>query len=482
MEDKPKTYKSFKVSAALFAIVLLCLQFYILIAKDVTALGSDEWNWLPLVRDGFEGEFSFKDYWKAHGGHRVFGYKILLTLNAMFLGLDLRYFQFGGVLLWTLGASVGAFLLNKKLSFGHGFFAIFAALMIITTMISPHAWVNSDYSLIAWRFGNILGFMLIFMFVDRLIYTNNHRKNFLWFSTLLLIYTLIFGRGWGQAMLISTLFFLVIAALTYLKLKDFQKLRWISASIAVGLVVLFIYNLGPEELVAKAKEPISVKGFYNFTTALMGNTLGFDFVGRKNFAIRDTVRLLGVFSISIYAVACFLYLRSSLYKKTVFPLLIMCFSTVAILAAYFGRGLAIGENAAFYPRWIGESCLGLAGALAILFHARHEATNQLNSTPVKSLVNSVLCLTCGFILTTHLIAIKGNIESIKFVHKYDERSLENLFSIPADELNAPKTEAAKKFCKRKIRCRYRPILDEHNLIPGNERYRPDPDVDSTATP
>ena len=99
MEDKPKTYKSFKVSAALFAIVLLCLQFYILMAKDVTALGSDEWNWLPLVRDGFEGEFSFKDYWKAHGGHRVFGYKILLTLNAMFLGLDLRFFQFGGVLL-----------------------------------------------------------------------------------------------------------------------------------------------------------------------------------------------------------------------------------------------------------------------------------------------------------------------------------------------------------------------------------------------
>lgn len=479
LEDKPKTHKSFTISAALFAITLLCIQFYILIVKDVTALGSDEWHWIPIVQDSFEGEFSFQDYWKAHGGHRVFGYKILFTLNAMFLGLDLRYFQFGGVLLWTLGASIGAFWLNKKLSFGHGFFAIFAALMIITTMISPHAWVNSDYSLIAWRFGNILGFMLIFIFVDRLIYTDNHKKNFLCLSALLFIYTTVFGRGWGQAMLFSTLFFLTITALTYLKLKNFQKVRWISASITVGILLLYIYNLGPEQLAAKAREPISVKGFYKFTTGMMGNTLGFDFVGRRNFENRDSVRLLGLFSISVYATACFLYLRSSLYKKTIFPLLIMCFSTVAILAAYLGRGLSIGESAAYFPRWVGESCLGLAGAVAILFHARHEGANLMTSTSVKTMLNSALCLTCGLILTTHIIAIKNNFRTIEIVQKYDERKLKDLYSIPDIELESPKTEAAKTLCRRKIRCRFRPFLDQHNLIPGNERYRPAIDVART---
>ena len=214
----------------------------------------------------------------------------------------------------------------------------------------------------------------------------------------------------------------------------------------------------------------------------MGNTLGFDFVGRKNVANRGVVQLLGLFSISIYALACFLYVKNRLYAKTIFPILIMCFSTVAILATYYGRGMAAGENAAYYPRWVGETCLGLAGALAILFHARQEGSARLTSTSVKVVWNSTLCLTCGFILATHVIAIKNNFRTIKVVQKYDERHLKNLFSIPADELNAPKTEAAKKFCKRKIRCRYRPILDEHNLIPGNERYRPDPDVDSTATP
>ena len=146
---------------------------------------------------------------------------------------------------------------------------------------------------------------------------------------------------------------------------------------------------------------------------MMGNTLGFDFVGRRNFENRDSVRLLGLFSISVYATACFLYLRSSLYKKTIFPLLIMCFSTVAILAAYLGRGLSIGESAAYFPRWVGESCLGLAGAVAILFHARHEGANLMTSTSVKTMLNSALCLTCGLILTTHIIAIKNILEPLR---------------------------------------------------------------------
>ena len=237
-----------------------------------------------------------------------------------------------------------------------------------------------------------------------------------------------------------------------------------------------------QPLVAPAKEPISISGFYNFTTGLMGNTLGYEFVGRKNFQYRDLIRSLGVFSIVIYAIACLFYIKTSLFKKTTFPLLIMCFSTVAIIAAYFGRGLAIGESAAYYPRWVAESCLGLAGAIAILFHARHEAAKMLTSGKTILVVNSTLSLACGFIFVTHAFAINSNITSVKSIHRYDERNLKNLFSIPADELNAPKTEADKKFCKRKIRCRFRPILDEHNLIPGNERYRPEPDVDSTATP
>jgi len=256
MDVSLKPIRTFKFSATLIALILLCLQFYILFSKDVTALGSDEWHWLPLISDGFDGNFKFQDYWKAHGGHRVFGYKILITLNALFLGLDLRYFQYAGVLLWTLGALVAAYWLNKKLSFGNRFIAVFAAIMIISTLISPHAWLNSDYSLIAWRFGNILGFMLIFICVDKLIYENDHRRNLLYFTLLLFLYTLIFGRGWGQVMLFSSLFFLTIATITFLKMKNFNKATWLSVAIAIGVFVIIIYNSGSQNFVATAEETI----------------------------------------------------------------------------------------------------------------------------------------------------------------------------------------------------------------------------------
>ena len=482
MDVKPTPNNTFKISAILVVLILLGLQIYILFGKDVTSIGSDEWNWIPLVRDAYAGEFDFQNYWKAHGGHRVFGYKVLFTLNALFLGLDLRYFQYGGVLLWTLGALVGAFWLNKKLSFGRGFFPIFAAIMIVTTLISPHAWVNSDYSLISWRLGNILGFMLIFIFVDKLIYEDGYRKNLIWFTLLVFIYTLFFGRGWGQAMLYSSIFFLSLATLTFLKLKIYRKVKWLTAAISVGIITLLIYNSGSQPLVAPAKEPISISGFYNFTTGLMGNTLGYEFVGRQNFQYRDLIRSLGVFSIMIYAIACLFYIKTSLFKKTTFPLLIMCFSTVAIIAAYFGRGLAIGESAAYYPRWVAESCLGLAGAIAILFHARHEAAKMLTSGKTILVVNSTLSLACGFIFVTHTFAINSNITSVKSIHRYDERSLKGLYSIPENELKSPQTPAAKKTCSRKIRCKFRPFLDQHNLVPGRDRYRPKPDADKTQSP
>ena len=472
MQNHQKPKRSFKIFAILIAITLLGLQFYVLMLKDITALGSDEWNWLPLVRDGFKGEFSFKDYWDAHGGHRVFGYKTLLTLNAMFLGLDLRYFQYGGVILWTIGALIASFWLNKKLEFGHVAFTICAALMIVTTLISPHAWTNSEYSVIAWRFGNILGFMLIFIVSDKLIYEKEGRKNFIRFSLLVFIYTLIFGRGWGQAMLYSALFFLIIGAIVQFKLKDFRKLRWLAAAIFVGFFAIFIYNLGGENLVAKAKEPISLRGFYNFTTGLMGNTLGFDFIGRKNFESRSVIQLLGLFSISIYAIACLLYLRSGLYKKTAFPLMIMAFSTVAILAAYYGRGLSIGEKAAYYPRWVGESCLGLAGALAILFHARYDFMQRINSKNLKTLSSAVLLILSGGIFYTHGFAVKESIRTAVYVHKFDENLLEATFSKPLDVFVMDKSLRSKSLCRTPKRCELRQILDEHDLIPGSDRYRP----------
>lgn len=461
----------FKVSAIIIATILLCLQFYILSLKDITALGSDEWKWLSLVKDSLEGEFDFWKYWDSHQTHRVLGYKMLFTLNAMFLGLDVRYFQYGGVFLWTTGALIASFWLNKKLEFGHVAFSICASILIITTLISPHAWVNSDYSVIAWRFGNILGFMLIFILSDKLIYENKGRKHLIWFSLLVLVYTLIFGRGWGQAMLYSAIFFLGVGALVQTIRGNFQKLRWISTAIIVGICAIIIYNLGDEIYVAKFDETLSLSGIYNFVTGMMGNTLGFNFVGRTNFENRGIVQLLGLFSISIYALACILYLRIGLYKKTAFPLMIMAFSTVAIIAAYYGRGLAVGEKAAYYPRWVGESCLGLAGALAILFHARYYLAQSLTSNTMKIIASASLLLISSGIFYTHVFAVKETIRTAGFIRKFDERQLEHTFSKPFDDFMADKTLTSKSLCRKSERCVFRQTLDEYALIPGSDRYR-----------
>jgi len=223
-------------------------------------------------------------------------------------------------------------------------------------------------------------------------------------------------------------------------------------------------------------------GLYNYTTGMIGNTLGFDFIGRNNFANRDTIQLLGLFSISIYFIACVLYIITGLYRKTIFPLLIMCFSVVAILATYYGRGLAVGESAAYAPRWVGETCLGLAGAIAILFHARHESDIFFKSPNIRLIVNTGLYVSCGFILMTHVIAIKSNVSLIGNAHKYDERQLKILFSVPTADLNTRETDAAKKLCSRRFRCEFRPFLDEHNLIPGGDRYRLKPDHSNTVKP
>ena len=461
-----------------YAVLTLCvaLQFLILHQIDSVALRTEEWLIIPHVDRAFNGEFDWAGLWKRFGGHRFTGYKLLFILNALYLGLDVRYFQFGGAALWAMACFLVVYHLARKLDFSGGYVPCLAGLAVVATFLSPHAWHLQSQGLTSWRLGNMLGYVIVFILLDRLIYDQPHRTrlmSFLLLAFMIALYTLFFGRGYGQAMLATTAALAGISALIFAVRSKWPDALWLSGVVGVCAVCFVLYRTGgsyhdpsPSPSLLKAIASFNIVELIDHASYLFGNTIVYRVIvpWRSHPESLIIVQLLGYFCMALYLWAFAAFLRGGTYKRTLFPLALMAYSALTAIATYYGRVMTHDLHPGLYHRYMGESGIGLAGAVALLLSYYWRKPPPPAAAPRAIVRQGIVVASTVVLMAFNAVAAHTVYSRVPDVKTYRDETMETLFSNDIEAFRDADL-ARRAGCKNYHRCKWRKIVDKYHLLP-----------------
>lgn len=445
-----------------FIIISCFLSFYVVYINNTT-LKQDQIQWLPFVDSMFKGTFDFINLWQPKGGHRAAGYITIFLINAKYFGLSMRLEGIFGALSWSASSLFCSFLLMKHCDLNKSSLKIRVLFLFIFTFFTINLSAFSTvlgYSVISLRTFNLLLFFMVFFLLEKNLNTNSH-LNLLSLVFLLAFSSLYFGRGWGQAMLVSSslvLFLIAFLDRTCLGKKIFLLMLCLFLSYAY-------FNLlpGMESEKYKTYNSISLQTFYdlvNFSTTLLGRALTFLFIRPETSNGLYLIQAVGMFVIVWYALVTFLFFYQRQYKVSWFPFLLLCFSCICVCFVFLGRSAEFSDSfgyGALWPRHLLEVSFGIPAALSITI-------KSLSILNFSTLTKKLLALVVVLVLTFQVISLYDVVSGAKYIKVFLVKS-QNAYFSDIDSFT-PQTARQARCITIKSCVGSRLIVDKYNLLSG----------------
>jgi hypothetical protein len=433
-------------------------------------------RWVPMIEEMFQGQLDLQDLWRGKGGHRAPAYIATFLTNARYFGLDMQLEQILGALAWIAAAVLVAIGVAPHLEVSRRPVLAALALMLVPLLVVNGQVMNTvlSYSLISLRMFDMTLFLLAFLLLSRSLAGPPAWRKTGMLVLLLGFSSLFFGRGWGQAMLVSTAATLVLYTISCRHhLAGGRLFITVLPLFGAALLCIYLYQLG---LVGAAggnkagvRALLDIHALLSFSTTLVGRTLTFAFIdvaGGKNLI---WIQAVGSLVILAHAAATWLFFSQRQYERSWFPLSLMLFSAGAVLLVYLGRGAGIGWGwqGALYPRHLPECSVGLAGVVAIF-------TSAAGIKPAGKWLTGALAGLCIALTVSQSMAVLKNIRQAPYIKNYWSKRGEAFFG-PLEAFSDPGVVKT-AMCHYEELCRSaRATIDRYGLMPeARAIYSPEP--------
>jgi hypothetical protein len=448
---------SLKVSLLMALLLfLLCLRF--ISSIDLYTLGGDQMRWVELIEKMYQGQFDWPDLWDPHGGHRAPAYKAIFLVNAKFFGLNMQLEQVLGAMAWT-GAAVVA-TIGAARHFGRNATGAASAFVLIAT---PFVIMNGQvfqtvlsYSVISLRMLDMMCFFIIFILLSRNLIREPAYLDSLMLVVLMALFSLFIGRGWGQAMLATVFFVLVVYAT--LNMRDLPKERIVKTLLPPGIgafVFVYVYKIGLDSEVSALSSLLDLQSLVTFVLTVLGRTLTSQHISVEGGENLMTILLVGGFIAAIYALAISLFFVTKQYRQGWFPLCLMVFSMIAVLCVYLGRGVGLGGGwqAGLFPRHLPECSVGLAGALTCIAFAVKQSRYW----------TAAVAVLCVILVASQSVAIEKTVSHSKYMANYADNRAAAFFGPISAFSDRAVVKTAR--CHSEELCVYvRGVVDRYDLM------------------
>ncbi len=408
---------------ALLMILILfgwVTSFFLYASSDIIL--QDQWRFLPMVKNYFEGSFSFNELWIPHNFHLIPAYKTFFLLDAIFFGLNMKLEIFIGLIALLLASIILYHRFSLSLKPHAQPVAIQLSFTLLALVLfSFNQWVYYLYTLLSsGSFTLLLLFFSICCMLDQALVNGVDKINVYSFSVLLFVTILFFAFGSGPAIIVSIILVLLIRALLA---GPFDKPLFLFAALATVssfMAITIYWNL------------LSGTYLHSGLTQWIGNIIinptdSIQFVLLAlSASIIDTNGLLvmgidsdifiaigGLVAI-LYGWSCWLYWRTRMWQRTYFPILLISISWLfigEILIGRYGQGFPLMNATA--PRYAMYFQLGILGCLWIFIYTLFAKREQFKTIRLYYFLWSILIISVVALETQNALIEWGRTPLIK---------------------------------------------------------------------
>ena len=192
---------------------------------------------------------------------------------------------------------------------------------------------------------------------------------------------------------------------------------------------------------AMRAEPLFLPRFFikTFAGAVLGQESINGLLERQSFS-DQTVLLLGLLVMLAYLFAIILYLHARLYRKTLFPMILLLTGGMNHVLVTLSRWIFLKESYALSSRYAGQFMIGILGILLIFglwLREMRDARDTDKKKPALLLCKGILSLFCILFLAGNWYTTKEEINKAPYREQnYEELSvmLRNYRDYPEDAL------------------------------------------------
>ena len=332
-----------------------------------TVVSRDQWRFLPMVQDWYEGHFHWASLWLSHSQHRIPVYKLLFLLNAVLLQLDMRFEVMLGAALLGLAVMllVKRFLEDVPANVPMQQ-RLLAAAAFTWLGLSLNQWDSLIYGLGALNgFGHLAAFTVFWLWLDATLRQGASGQTGAGLVALLAFILLCCAGGHGPAFLAAM--FAVVAVAWYRsrpdEIKNSSRLlaALALAALAAELVYWFAGPLAPVKGGATLSQALAAPWRVPEYLLMSLASSALPVAGMEHHGWpRSLSLLLGAVIALVYVWAIAVFTRRRLWSVTYVPAFLMTYSLLVMASVFlvrFGEGL----DTAAAPRYVLDNQLGLLG-------------------------------------------------------------------------------------------------------------------------
>lgn len=412
-------------------IICLILVFFVLVYVhkiDFLALNSDQFRWIPLIADLYNGNLNLSDLYSPHSIHRAPAYICIFLINSYFFDLNMQLEQYLGGLSWVFLAITIIFCVNKylkiKCSDSHSKFliiSIFIPLIIINSQILPTV---LGYSVISLRMIDNCLFIFGFILINSILYNTSSAKKILLIFFYLCFAILFFGRGWSQIFILSAIFGIILQLILTSRFKEllrFSKINQINlALISLSLIYNFAFSGVGKSVNLNINNIIDITRFYDFSSIFLGRIFTIQFLDINDKTDFILIKLIGSGIIFLYFFAVFIFIKNKDFKLSFIPIFLIMYSLIALCFIYIGRtsNLDYAWQGALFPRHLPEQSIGLAAVFTIIFSSIKNRSFFIFSS---------LLFLVPFLLI-FIFSMSLNFKNTVFINKHSDMRIKSFFN------------------------------------------------------
>ncbi len=385
----------------------LIILFVYLVVPDV--ISRDQWSFVPLIKDAYNGQLTFHDLWRSHSEHVKPGYKLLFVANALYFHLNMKLEIYTGLLALLFITRLLQFEFRRsQIQTAPALATVLGSIAIASLTLSFNQVAAFRFSLLA--LGGFVGTGLTvsaWVLADR-ARLSGRGSNLLLAGSCIALLLDIFGFSGARAPAVVASLVIALGLSTYLTQGDDRKLhiKTLLFTGFVGTASLAAYLV----LIRDPGEASGVHGalFIAFThpwkltnylaLGTLSSIINVQQLLQFQHVAMSRLILAGYLVLGSFAYAVVAYFRHRMWQRSLLPL-IAIFYTVGILGETFlGRYSLFGLANAASPRYVLDLIPGAIGVSWILSATLAQPRKDAASRAVVSI--TVLML--AGILTTQI--------------------------------------------------------------------------------
>lgn len=358
----------FTVVSIFAFIALLNIVVYSLSAAN-TIVSRDQWHFLPMVRDFFEGRYDFMTFWGTNSENRLPAYKLFFLIDAVILRLNMR----GEIAVGLCALIVVVLLLMSRYRSGFANRSSYAALYlgllaIAIAGLNLNQWDGLIYSLVSLAgYTGMLCTVLVWLMFDTQVRNGVSLVRTTSVFMFLAFSLLFFSSGTGPA-LVATLVIVLLVSIIVQWRADRNILILLGCLVLCSIVCELVYWESPGIAVSK---PGSNQSLFEFLRhpieAMQYLLLAFarSVTWVNGFYLNMTI---GAGILFLYIFSVYTYIRLRMWSVTYMPAFLITYSVLFIFSTLVYRFPTFGVSVAGAPRYVPYSQLGYLGCIWIVFY------------------------------------------------------------------------------------------------------------------